>query len=168
MQLVINNRIETATSWFSHSFIDEIQELVAPIGLDGWSAGLVIVDDEEIQAINWQFRSKDCVTDVLSFSHLVLCDVDIATIQKGENYAADNLFLDQIETQVGEIIIAPEFVSHRCKENKWNITDELAMLVIHGALHLMGWDHKEDSQKEKMRHLESELLALADRNHPLA
>lgn len=168
MQLILNNRIEDASSWFNDSFIDEIQELVAPIGLENWSAGLVVVDDKEIQSINRQFRSKDCVTDVLSFSHLVLCDLEIATIKKGESYAADNLFLDQMETQVGEIIIAPEFVSCRCKENEWDISDELAMLVIHGALHLLGWDHKEESQTEKMRHLESELLALTDRSHPLA
>ncbi len=168
MQLVVNNRTETASSWFDNGFIDEIQKLVAPIGLDVWSAGLIIVGDEEIQTINRQFRSKDYVTDVLSFSHLVLCDIDIATIKKGKGYAADNLFLDQMETQIGEIIIAPEFVSCRCKENDWNISDELAMLVVHGALHLMGWDHEEESQTEKMRQLESELLALTDRSHPLA
>jgi len=168
MQLIFNCRIETESFWFNNSFIDEIQELVAPIGLESWSAGLIVVDDDEIQAINRQFRSNDNVTDVLSFSHLVLCDIDIATIRKGENYAADNLFLDQMETQVGEIIIAPEFVSRRCKENEWDISDELAMLVIHGALHLLGWDHKEESQTEKMRHLESELLALTGRSHPLA
>ncbi|MBT4292024.1 rRNA maturation RNase YbeY [bacterium] len=168
MQLLIINRTKTESAWFNQGFIDEIQKLVAPIGLDDWSAGLIIVDDEEIQTINRQFRSKDYVTDVLSFSHLVLCDIDIATIRRGKDYAADNLFLDKMETQIGEIIIAPEFVSNRCKENDWNISDELAMLVVHGALHLMGWDHEEKSQTEKMRHLESELLALTDRSHPLA
>jgi probable rRNA maturation factor len=169
MRLIMANRLETQSNWFSASFLEELQELVHPVGMKDWNAGLVIVDNQEIKRLNSQFRDKKSVTDVLSFSHLVLDFDDTAVIiKKGNNYAADDLYLDKAEDEVGEIIIAPEFVSDRCVENSWDVFDELAMLVVHGALHLLGWDHQTEYQTKAMRKLESELLITTGRSHPLA
>lgn len=93
---------------------------------------LVFVKPEYIQDLNKQYRNIDAPTDVLSF---------------------------EIEKNKGEIYICPEYVYDSFKESEYE--EEILRLVIHGTLHILGYDHTEsmnDSPDEEMFKIQEELL----------
>jgi probable rRNA maturation factor len=89
-------------------------------------ASLVFVDEALMAKLNLEYRSKDYPTDVLSF-------------------AIDDLSDEQAEL-IGDIIICPSVARENAKGNGNSFIDELALLVVHGALHLLGMDHEDDSE----------------------
>lgn len=155
---------------------DRWEELVSGLGRPGWGADLVLVDDDAIAALNGQYRAKAAATDVLSFSYLLDGGPGDPVLLQGERGAASDLWLDAMEAEpeaetgatVGEILIAPDFVTRRCGERGWPLQHEVPLLVVHGCLHLLGWDHEEEEERARMRTLETELLAVAGLPHPLA
>lgn len=96
------------------------------IGERGASATIAFVSDKNIRKLNQQFRNVDRPTDVLSFPagaerHLV---------------EAANL---------GDIAISVETAAAQAKENNLTFEDEIAQLILHGLLHLSGYDHEKDN-----------------------
>ncbi|MCO6512490.1 MAG: rRNA maturation RNase YbeY [Aridibacter famidurans] len=89
----------------------------------GGSATVVIVSDERIQSLNAEFRGKNSATDVLSFPF-------------GEE-GDEGRFL-------GDIVISAETAERQAKENGLSLETELRQLVLHGILHLCGYDHETD------------------------
>ncbi len=92
---------------------------------------LVFCDDPSIQELNAYYRGKNKPTDVLSFSML-----------EGES--------GEISSSLGDIVISLDTAKVQAKKNKHPISQEVAYLVIHGILHLLGYDH-EDVTKEEAR-----------------
>jgi len=98
------------------------------------SVNIVFVKSKYIQDLNKQYRDIDAPTDVLSFNQI------------------DN-------SKIGEIYICPEFVYETYKEDSFE--EEILRLIIHGTLHILGYDHTEsmnDSPNEKMFVLQEELF----------
>jgi probable rRNA maturation factor len=62
-------------------------------------------------------------------------------------------------TLIGDIIICPSVAATNAVEHEVSFEDEIALLVVHGALHLLGWDHAVDDEAERMEARERELLA---------
>tara|TARA_B100000780_G_scaffold257981_1_gene208094 strand:+ start:82 stop:579 length:498 start_codon:yes stop_codon:yes gene_type:complete len=111
-----------------------------------------MVDDEESKALNLQYRSKDKPTNVLSFpfEQPHFDDPELAAEMAAE--------LDDV-SYLGDLVInAPLLVLEAAQQHK-SITDHWAHLVIHGTLHLQGFDHTEDQEAQAMEALESQLLA---------
>lgn len=102
-----------------------------------------IVSNDEIQAINKQFRDKDKPTNIISFE-----------FEKPEGLPEDiaNDFL-------GDIVIAPNVLETEAKEQHKNLEHHWQHIFIHGLLHLLGYDHINDKEAEEMETLEIELLA---------
>lgn len=167
MKLIHSNRTPVNKDWLTEDFIYQLNLLVAPVGLENWKAGLVIVDNQTMMGINHQFRGKNYVTDVISFSHLYFETSQPAAIKSGQCYAYTDLCIEPYEEEIGEIIIAPDFIKERSLELGVDFEDEIAMLVVHGALHLMGWDHKDKKQAVMMKNHESDLLRLIGKTHPI-
>lgn len=142
--------------------------LALDLGGTDWTAEVVLVDDEAIARWNGQYRGKPTATDVLSFSYLLPEGEAEPSLAAGERGAAYDLWRDEPEGPVGEILIAPQFVARRCAERGWPLQHELPLLIVHGCLHLLGWDHEEEDERDRMRALEAELLARAGLPHPLA
>ena len=67
----------------------------------------------------------------------------------------------------GEIVIAPRFVERRCLENGHDFDDELALLVVHGVLHVLGWDHATEAEARAMRLVERDALTVCGMRHPM-
>jgi len=107
-----------------------------------WEVTLIIVGSSEIKKINQKFRGKNKVTDVLSFSSLVKGFV----APKADHY-------------LGEVIICYSELERQAKKHSWPTKNELALLLTHGLLHLLG-HHHESSKKEaeKMEKLEKNIL----------
>jgi probable rRNA maturation factor len=61
------------------------------------------------------------------------------------------------------VIVAPAYVGRRAAENEVSLGDEMALMVTHGILHLLGYDHVEDKDAEAMERREAELLSMVGR-----
>jgi probable rRNA maturation factor len=96
------------------------QKALAAIGKSGSSATIAFVSDKRIQQLNRQFRNIDKPTDVLSFP------AD----------EPDNL---------GDVAVSVETAARQAKENGLSFDDEIAQLILHGLLHLSGYDHETDN-----------------------
>ena len=92
------------------------------IGKSGASATIAFVSDQTIRELNKQFRGVDKATDVLSFP---LEDPD--------------------ESNLGDIAISVDTASAQAKENGFKFDEEVAQLILHGLLHLCGYDHETDN-----------------------
>jgi len=115
-------------------------------GVAGGECNLLFVDEAAIQALNADHRDKDRPTDVLSFP---LDGADAA--------GPDDL--------IGDIVICPSIAAANAVEHvgqdhhRGTLDDELALLVVHGVLHLLGYDHMQDDEAEVMEALEQQLLS---------
>ena len=113
-----------------------------------YEVSLVFTDSKMVQQLNRDYRRVDETTDVLAFSMLT---------QKG----ADSSFPLPPDgfTRLGEVIISYPQAAEQAKEQGHSPERELALLVIHGILHLLGYDHEEPEEESEMRERERELLA---------
>ena len=93
---------------------------------------LIFVEPEAIRELNNTYRQVDAVTDVLSFEYGN--EIDPET---GREY-------------IGDIIICAEQAQKQAEMSGHSVMDEICLLEIHGLLHLLGYDHMEEEQKEEM------------------
>jgi probable rRNA maturation factor len=116
---------------------DKLQEWISSVlkevERDGFSLSLLFTDDEKIQELNRDFRGKDMATDVLSFSQM-----------EGEEFGFENYFL-------GDIVIAVPYVTKQAQGLGHSVFEEVRYLILHGILHLMGYDHDENEDCEMSR-----------------
>jgi probable rRNA maturation factor len=150
------------------------QRLCAPLGRADWQAPTVLVDDAEMAELNGRYRGRPEPTDVLAFPYLAPAGRGACVLAAGRHWAFRDLWHGEAapagaepEPTVGEIVVAPGFVRDRCLGHGWDFRSEWAMLMVHGALHLLGWDHASESEGRAMRAAESELLAAEGLQHPL-
>jgi len=151
----------------------DLRTLVEGLGKEDWHVDLVLVDDRAMAELNGDFRGKPDVTDVLSFSYLEdegPGQPDLAAYGAGARHDlwwADPPSAGGAPEAVGEVILAPRFVADRCTRKGWPVEAEVPLLVIHGCLHLLGWEHETPTDTEAMRDIEQDLLQAADLTHPL-
>ena len=135
---------------------------VALEGTDPAQMSLLITGDETVHSLNAQFRGLDEVTDVLSFS------ADHAGHWEGEeeppeevNEAGDFDFVmpPGEPSPLGEVIVSYPQAQRQAEERGAPLEHELALLVVHGVLHLTGHDHLEPQETELMQSRERAALA---------
>lgn len=105
---------------------------------------LVFTDDAEQRTLNRDYRHKDSVTNVLSFPNMPEDD--------GARPAGLPLLL-------GDVVLARETVLREAAAQGKPVADHTAHLLVHGLLHLLGYDHQESDEAEEMEALETEILA---------
>ena len=98
-----------------------------------------LVDDKEGRALNRHYRGKDYATNVLSFP---------ADLPEGVKLPL-----------LGDLVICVPVVVREAAEQGKRLNDHYAHLTVHGALHLLGWDHEDEREAECMEQLEREILA---------
>ncbi|MEA1963879.1 MAG: rRNA maturation RNase YbeY [Candidatus Aerophobetes bacterium] len=99
---------------------------------------MALVDNEKIVELNRKFRGMDKVTDVLAFP------------LGGEFVSTESL--------LGEVIISVEAAEEEAKERGHSLREELALLAIHGVLHLLGYLDKEEAERVIMQNKEKSIL----------
>ena len=104
--------------------------------------GLVLLDADEAQAYNRDYRGRDYATNVLSFAQDEL----------------DEFALQAADTLYGDLIICPQVVEKEAAEQGKTVQEHYAHLSVHGMLHLIGFDHIEDDEAEEMEALEIRIL----------
>ena len=112
-----------------------------------YEVSLVFTDSEAVQQLNRDYRGIDDPTDVLAFYMLPQREGD-------DSFA---LPLDGV-TRLGEVIISYPQAVEQAREQGYSTEKELALLIIHGILHLLGYDHEEPEEEDEMRKREKELL----------
>ena len=128
----INTWIEAALQQYSQQF----------------SLCVRIVDSEESQSLNSQYRNKDKPTNVLSFS-----------FEMPECAAGETEIL-------GDLVVCAPVVAAEAKEQNKALFDHWAHMIVHGVLHLLGFDHIKDSEALEMEQLERDILAVLSISDP--
>ena len=112
---------------------EDLIKKIAKLFKGKMSLSLIIVNDKQMRDINFQYRDLDKTTDVLSFP-------------------------DTEEDYLGDIFISLDKVKLQAVEYEHSEMEEFARLLIHGILHLVGYDHIKDEDHEVMVKKEEELL----------
>lgn len=113
---------------------------------------LLFVGEDQIVAYNDRFMNREGATDVLAFP--------IEHLQPG---VVPERRPGGPPLNIGDVVIAPSFVRTQAETAGLPFEDELALMVVHGLLHLLGYDHQDEEPAEAMEHREQQLLALARR-----
>jgi probable rRNA maturation factor len=110
---------------------------------------VLLVSEDEMAAYNERFLERSGPTDVLAFP--------VEELMPGVVPDQDSNGPPLI---IGDVIVAPGYVGRQAEENDVAFEDEMALMVAHGILHLLGYDHIEDDDAELMERREAELLTL--------
>ncbi|OGH86256.1 MAG: rRNA maturation RNase YbeY [Candidatus Magasanikbacteria bacterium RIFOXYC12_FULL_33_11] len=114
----------------------KIQEIVFYVLKKNKKDGLIsvnIVGDKKIREINKNYRGKDKVTDVISFA-----------LEEGEN------FFQMGEKDFGDIFICLPQIKRQAKENNISAREEMTRMLVHGVLHILGFDHMKEKDAKTM------------------
>ncbi len=103
------------------------------VGQANSELSIAIVLDDEIAALNSEHRGERSATDVLSFS-----------LHEGEHIGHRGKLL-------GDVVIGIETAARQARAAHRGLEEEVARLLIHGILHLLGWDHEESAEAKLMR-----------------
>ena len=112
-------------------------------GVPSAELGILITDDATVHDLNRRYADEDKPTDVLSFS-----------LREGEEFVSP----DDTE-RLGEVIISLDTAKRQAEEAGRALEAEVAHLLVHGILHLLGYDHAEPDEERAMQARERELLA---------
>jgi probable rRNA maturation factor len=135
MAVEISNRTKKP---LRRSVIERSVEAVLRFGKAKGSVSVVIVGDRTMRSLNKRYRGKDKVTDILSFA-------------ESDSEAPDKDF-------IGELIIDLDQIERQAKNFGNTKTKELAFIVIHGALHLLGYEDESETGRRKMERLGEKLI----------
>jgi len=114
--------------------------------------GLVIAGDDTVHELNRSYRNVDSTTDVIAFA-----------LSEGAANARPFVTPPDDVIHLGEVIISYPQAKRQAEEQRHPLNEELALLVAHGVLHLLGYDHELREQGEKMRAMESKVLDVIKR-----
>ena len=151
------------------------EQSAVPIDLERWSrlarlvladerapydaeVSLLFVDELSIADLNGRFLGSDGPTDVLAFP---IDDDHVPSGRRpdegGRGPGSSNEPVDP-PVVLGDVVLCPEVARRQAVEHEWALDDELALLVVHGLLHLMRYDHADEPDTERMQRRERELL----------
>jgi len=112
-----------------------------------YEVSIIFTDSETVQRLNRDFRGVDEPTDVIAFYMLPQKETESTFILPPDGV-----------THLGEIIISYPQAAEQASEQRHSVNEELALLIIHGILHLLGYDHQQPEEEKRMRQREQELL----------
>ena len=113
--------------------IEDAEALLVAAKCEDCELSLVVCDDGWIRPLNKQWRDKDTATDVLSFPQ-------------------------EDEVVLGDLVISLETAERQALEREHSLQDEVRVLLVHGLLHLLGYDHATEEEYARMFALQDELL----------
>jgi len=140
------NEIDENSTEFQELLTKVLEKAAEMEGTGQAEVSVTIVTKERIQEINSEYRQKDSVTDVISFAMEEIGE-DETEIIGGE------------ETRIlGDIIICLDVAKEQAEEYGHSVDREMGFLAVHGFLHLLGYDHMNESDEKKMFGRQEEIL----------
>jgi probable rRNA maturation factor len=119
---------------------------------------LLFVEADAIAALNARFLGREGPTDVLAFP----IEDEPAPGGRSPDLGGSGPGSEPEDpplTLLGDVVICPSVAQRNAREHEVTLEDELALLVVHGLLHLLGMDHEAEAEAERMEQLEREMLA---------
>ncbi len=139
MEILIKNRVK-GSGLRPSKVIRVAQRVLETLGYKEAQVSILLCEDSYIQKLNKEYRRVDAPTDVLAFS-----------MHEGP--------FPRVHPEIlGDVVISLEAASRQAKRFCHSLNKEVALLVIHGILHLLGYDHQKKKDREKMRRKEKEIL----------
>lgn len=148
--------VEIPEQWIAR--LEQLLELAAAAeGITEGEVTLTFVDNEEIRTLNRDYRGIDSATDVLSFAMQDdgVGELDIIFEVESESESIPLLGM------LGDIIISAERALEQSKEYGHSLERELGFLFVHGFLHLLGYDHQDESSERIMIAKQEDVLQQA-------
>jgi probable rRNA maturation factor len=134
------------------------ENLLKVLNLENAELSLVFTDDKNIRKLNREWRNKDKPTDVLSFPQ------DFPPKDFNENFTPEGELKRALEDcknchLLGDIVISLETAQRQAEEYGWSLEEELERLILHGLVHLLGFDHEtSEYAEEKFKQIEELIL----------
>jgi probable rRNA maturation factor len=125
-----------------------IKAIIRLLQLDKSDISFVLTDDKRIHQLNKLYRGKDKPTDVLAFA-----------MHEGE-------FGGLAGAVLGDVIVSVPIARKQALSNRVPVLEEVTMLLAHGLLHLLGWDHETAAKDRRMRAETARLCAAATADAP--
>lgn len=147
MQIELSNQQEKlmVTQEMEDKIIEVLEEAARVHEVNDMAeVSLMLTDDESIHEMNREYRGIDRPTDVLSFA-----------LEEGEE---EEIFGGPEENLLGDIIISVETAVRQAEEYGHSVEREMSFLALHGMLHLLGYDHMEEEERQEMRAQEKAIL----------
>lgn len=120
------------------------QSLVPLQGIDCVELSVQLLDIDAMQSLNLEYRQRDAATNVLSFES----SMPVLNDEQGDSYRA-----------LGDLVFCPQVISLEADEQAKTIDDHWVHMLVHGTLHLCGYDHIESADAETMENLEIQILS---------
>ena len=117
---------------------------------------IILTNNDEIHQINLEHRGVDAPTDVLSFPMIEYADPSDFTGLEADGM--DSFDPDTGELLLGDIVISVDKVIEQAEKYNHGVKREYAFLIAHSMLHLFGYDHMEELERETMEHKQEEIL----------
>ncbi|WP_295813254.1 rRNA maturation RNase YbeY [uncultured Nitratireductor sp.] len=141
---------ETALLTLAERAIGAVVSMIALESQQGGAVSLLFTDDTAIQVLNREWRGKDKATNVLSFP-------------------APEMIVPGAELPpLGDIILAFETIAREAVDERKPFDHHLTHLIVHGFLHILGYDHETDGEAEEMEDLERKVLQTLAIHDPYA
>jgi probable rRNA maturation factor len=148
--------------------LERWQQLALAVLLEEGVRGLaelsiLFVSEDEISELNRDYMGKDGPTDVLAFP-IDAHDVTQVVITGGATRGPDRAPIDpgDLPLLLGDVVVCPAVAARQAPSHAGTLDDELALLIVHGVLHVLGRDHAEPAEADEMRARE---LALLEAHH---
>lgn len=152
LNVEVDTRIELAGAMDSHvqeaiaeAFVQTILRAAARRLEVSGEVSVSFVTDEEIHELNRDYRGVDRPTDVLSFA-----------LQEGEDFP--QIGASDLETMLGDVVVSVPTAMQQAQEYGHSVKREVAFLLVHGFLHLLGYDHQSQEDETEMFQIQEEVL----------
>jgi probable rRNA maturation factor len=126
---------------------EELRTIAARVfaaeGVPAAELSVLVADDETVRHLNREYAGEDASTDVLAFS-----------LREGEEFVSP----DEVQ-RLGEVIISYPTALRQAEDAGWPVEEEVAHLLVHGILHLLGYDHVQPEEERVMFARTDKLLA---------
>lgn len=119
-----------------------VKAVLKSFGINDGELSITFATDKEIKSLNRRYRKRNMPTDVLSFA-----------MQEGRRIAKDSAAL-------GDVVISVERAAAQAKVFSTSFREEVELYIIHGILHLLGYDDERPAAEKEMRRKEKELMPL--------
>ena len=114
---------------------------------EDYEVSISFVGSEEMRSLNNEYRGIDKETDVLSFPMVEFMEEELEEELEEEDEDAE--YIDE-EIALGDIVISMKSVREQAEDYGHSINRELAFLLVHGMLHLLGYDHEDEASEKEM------------------
>lgn len=147
LQLDMNDETNTVTEDMQSLVSNLLAHALQEEGLDGEiEISLTFMSDEDIQAINYEYRNINTPTDVISF----------ALEEMGEGEV--KIIAEDMPTFLGDILISIPTAERQAEEYNHSLEREIGFLAVHGLLHLLGYDHLTETEEKEMFQRQEDIL----------